>query len=166
MIRVGHGFDVHKLTEGRKLILCGVEIPYEKGLLGHSDADVALHALMDAILGAAALGDIGTHFPDTDDEFKGADSQELLERVMVLVEDVGYILGNADITILAQAPKLAPYIDQMRENISTVCGVDSSEINVKATTTEHLGFEGRGEGISAHAVVLLYKNEEFLPTEV
>lgn len=166
MIRVGHGMDVHRLTEGRKLILCGVEIPYEKGLLGHSDADVAVHALMDALLGALALGDIGTHFPDTDAEFQGADSMELLERVVVMIEDIGYTLGNADITIIAQAPKLAPYIEQMRENISAVCGVDISDVNVKATTTEGLGFEGQGQGISAHAVAIVYKNEELPPSEV
>lgn len=166
MIRVGHGMDVHRLTEGRKLILCGVEIPYEKGLLGHSDADVAVHALMDALLGALALGDIGTHFPDTDAEFQGADSMELLERVVVMIEDIGYTLGNADITIVAQAPKLAPYIEQMRENVSAVCGVDISDVNVKATTTEGLGFEGQGQGISAHAVAIVYKNEELPPSEV
>lgn len=166
MIRVGHGMDVHKLAEGRKLILCGVEIPYEKGLLGHSDADVAVHALMDALLGAVALGDIGTHFPDSDAEFKDADSMELLERVVVMIEDIGYTLGNADITIVAQAPKLAPYVEQMRENISAVCGVDVSDINVKATTTEGLGFEGQGQGISAHAVAIVYKNEELPPSEV
>lgn len=166
MIRVGHGMDVHKLTEGRKLILCGVEIPYEKGLLGHSDADVAVHALMDALLGAVALGDIGTHFPDSDAEFKDADSMELLERVVVMIEDIGYTLGNADITIVAQAPRLAPYVEQMRENISAVCGVDVSDINVKATTTEGLGFEGQGQGISAHAVAIVYKNEELPPSEV
>ncbi len=166
MIRVGHGIDVHRLTEGRKLILCGVEIPYEKGLLGHSDADVAVHALMDALLGALALGDIGTHFPDTDAEFQGADSMELLERVVVMIEDIGYTLGNADITIVAQAPKLAPYIEQMRENVSAVCGVDISDVNVKATTTEGLGFEGQGQGISAHAVAIVYKNEELPPSEV
>ena len=166
MIRVGHGMDVHRLTEGRRLILCGVEIPYEKGLLGHSDADVAVHALMDALLGALALGDIGTHFPDTDAEFQGADSMELLERVVVMIEDIGYTLGNADITIIAQAPKLAPYIEQMRENISAVCGVDISDVNVKATTTEGLGFEGQGQGISAHAVAIVYKNEELPPSEV
>ena len=166
MIRVGHGIDVHRLTEGRKLILCGVEIPYEKGLLGHSDADVAVHALMDALLGALALGDIGTHLPDTDAEFQGADSMELLERVVVMIEDIGYTLGNADITIVAQAPKLAPYIEQMRENVSAVCGVDISDVNVKATTTEGLGFEGQGQGISAHAVAIVYKNEELPPSEV
>lgn len=165
MIRVGHGIDVHKFAEGRKLILCGVEIPFEKGLLGHSDADAALHALMDAILGATALGDIGAHFPDTDEEFCGADSMALLERVVVMAEDVGYTLGNADITIVAQAPRLSLYIEQMRENISAVCGVDISDISIKATTTEGLGFEGEGLGISAHATVLMYKNEEFLTGE-
>ncbi|HIV01967.1 MAG TPA: 2-C-methyl-D-erythritol 2,4-cyclodiphosphate synthase [Candidatus Aphodoplasma excrementigallinarum] len=166
MIRVGHGMDVHKLTEGRKLILCGVEIPYEKGLLGHSDADVAAHALMDALLGAVALGDIGMHFPDSDAEFQDADSMGLLERVVVMIEDIGYTLGNADITIVAQAPRLAPYVEQMRENISAVCGVDVSDVNVKATTTEGLGFEGQGLGISAHAVAIVYKNEELPPSEV
>ena len=158
-MRIGHGYDVHKLCEGRKLILCGVDIPYEKGLLGHSDADVAVHALMDAILGAAALGDIGHLFPDTDDAYKGADSMVLLEKVISLVDDVGYYLSNADITIVAQKPKLAGYIDKMRENVSAVCGVDIHDINVKATTTEHMGFEGEGLGISAHAVVLLRKHE-------
>lgn len=166
MIRVGHGMDVHKLTEGRKLVLCGVEIPYEKGLLGHSDADVAAHALMDALLGAVALGDIGMHFPDSDAEFQDADSMGLLERVVVMIEDIGYTLGNADITIVAQAPRLAPYVEQMRENISAVCGVDVSDVNVKATTTEGLGFEGQGLGISAHAVAIVYKNEELPPSEV
>ena len=166
MMRIGHGYDVHRLVEDRKLILCGVEIPYALGLLGHSDADVALHALMDAHLGALALGDIGTHFPDTDAEFQDADSMELLERVVVMIEDIGYTLGNADITIVAQAPRLAPYIEQMRENISAVCGVDISDVNVKATTTEGLGFEGQGQGISAHAVAIVYKNEELPPSEV
>lgn len=166
MIRIGHGYDVHRLTEGRKLILGGVEIEYEKGLNGHSDADVAVHALMDAMLGAAALGDIGTHFPDTDPEYKGADSLTLLERVVVMIEDIGYVPGNADITIIAQAPKLAGYIEQMRENIAVACGLDINDINVKATTTEHLGFEGEGLGISAHAVVVLYKNEEYISSDV
>ncbi len=166
MIRIGHGYDVHRLTEGRKLILGGVEIEYEKGLDGHSDADVAVHALMDAMLGAAALGDIGTHFPDTDPEYKGADSLTLLERVVVMIEDIGYVPGNADITIIAQAPKLAGYIEQMRENIAVACGLDINDINVKATTTEHLGFEGGGLGISAHAVVVLYKNEEYISSDV
>lgn len=166
MIRVGHGYDVHRLEEGRKLILGGVEIEYEKGLAGHSDADVAVHALMDAMLGAAALGDIGMHFPDNDAEYAGADSLMLLERVIVMVEEIGYMLGNADITIVAQAPKLAQYVERMRENIAGACGVDVSDINVKATTTERLGFEGEGLGISAHAVVLLCKNEEYLASDV
>lgn len=163
MMRIGHGYDVHRLTEDRDLILGGVKIPYEKGLLGHSDADVCVHALMDAILGAAALGDIGQHFPDTDERYKGADSLELLREVCELIENIGYSLGNADITIIAQRPKLAPYIEQMRENIADFCGVDIHDIHVKATTTEHLGFEGRGEGISAHAVALLIRSE--LPIE-
>ncbi len=163
MMRIGHGYDVHRLVEGRDLILGGVKIPYELGLLGHSDADVCVHALMDAILGAAALGDIGQHFPDTDEKYKGADSLELLREVCELVEDLGYALVNADITIIAQKPKLAPYIAEMRENIADVCGADICDINVKATTTEKLGFEGRGEGISTHAVVLLSKAE--LPIE-
>lgn len=163
MIRIGHGYDVHRLVENRDLILGGVNIPYEKGLLGHSDADVCVHALMDAILGAAALGDIGQHFPDSDERYKGADSLELLREVCELVEDLGYSLGNADITIIAQRPKLAPFIEQMRTNIADVCGVDIHDINVKATTTEKLGFEGAGEGISAHAVALLVRAE--LPIE-
>ena len=157
MIRVGHGMDVHKLTEGRKLILCGVEIPYEKGLLGHSDADVALHALMDAMLGAVALGDIGAHFPDTDAAFAGADSMALLERVVVMAEDIGYVLGNADITIVAQAPKLAPYIPEMRERLAAAMGLDAGCVSVKATTEEGLGFTGSGEGIAAHAAALVEK---------
>lgn len=161
MIRIGHGYDVHRLVEERALILGGVKIEHEKGLLGHSDADVMLHALMDAILGAAAMGDIGRHFPDTDEEYKGADSLVLLEKVVRLADSVGYVLGNADITIIAQAPKLAPHIEKMRENIADVCGVDISRINVKATTTEKLGFEGEKLGISAHAVVLLYKSDAY-----
>lgn len=165
MIRIGHGYDVHRLTEGRKLILCGVEIPYEKGLLGHSDADVATHALMDAMLGAAALGDIGRYFPDNDEEYLGADSLELLGEVCRKIEDVGYVLGNADITIIAQKPHLAEYIEQMRENICDICGVNIEEVNVKATTTEKLGFEGAGEGISAHAVVILYDEQNEISTE-
>lgn len=158
MFRVGQGYDVHRLVEGRRLVLCGVEIEHETGLLGHSDADVATHALMDAMLGAAALGDIGQHFPDTEEEYAGADSLVLLERVAALLEDVGYCLGNADITIVAQRPKLAGFIDQMRENIAGVCGVPVEDINIKATTTERLGFEGREEGISAYAVVLLFSD--------
>lgn len=159
MIRVGHGYDVHRLESGRKLILCGVEIEHEKGLLGHSDADVAVHALMDAMLGAAALGDIGYHFPDSDEQYSGADSMVLLEKVVLMLESVGYVLGNADITIIAQSPKLAPYIEQMRKNVASVCGACINDINVKATTTEKLGFEGEKLGISAHAVVLLRKSE-------
>ena len=154
-LRIGHGYDVHRLVEGRKLILGGVEIPWEKGLLGHSDADVVLHALMDALLGAAALGDIGKHFPDTDDAYKGISSLELLGRVKALLEKDGYTLANADMTILAQAPKLAPHIPAMRSNIAKTLDVPEGCINVKATTEEHLGFTGRKEGIAAHAVVLL-----------
>ena len=157
-MRIGHGYDVHRLVPGRKLILCGVEIPFEKGLDGHSDADVATHALMDALLGAAALGDIGVHFPDTDPAYKGADSLELLRRVMELISD--YTLSNADLTILAQRPKLAPYIGQMVENLAQAMNVDPGQVNVKATTEEGLGFTGSGEGIAAHAVVLLEKRSE------
>ena len=153
--RIGHGYDVHKLVAGRKLILGGVEIPHETGLLGHSDADVVLHALMDALLGAAALGDIGKHFPDTDDAYKGISSLELLGRVKALLEKDGYSLANADMTVIAQAPKLAPYMSGMRSNIAKMLDVPEGCINVKATTEEHLGFTGRGEGIAAHAVVLL-----------
>ena len=154
-MRIGQGYDVHKLVEDRDLILCGVNIPYEKGLLGHSDADVALHALSDAILGAAAMGDIGKHFPDTDERYKGADSMLLLREVVRLVTDKGYTISNADITIVAQRPKISGYIDKMRENVSDALGVLIDRVSVKATTTEKLGFEGRGEGISAMAVVLL-----------
>lgn len=161
MIRIGHGYDVHALAENRRLVLGGVEIEHEKGLLGHSDADVMVHALMDAMLGAAALGDIGQHFPDSDDEYKDASSMELLARVVELVDEVGYTFGNADITIIAQQPKLAPYIEQMRENIALVCGTDTHDVNVKATTTEGLGFEGEKKGISAHAVVILYKRDVY-----
>ena len=152
--RIGHGYDVHKLVAGRKLILGGVGIPHETGLLGHSDADVVLHALMDALLGAAALGDIGKHFPDTDDAYKGISSLELLGRVKALLEKDGYSLANADMTVIAQAPKLAPYMPGMRSNIAKTLNVPEGCINVKATTEEHLGFTGRGEGIAAHAVVL------------
>lgn len=150
--RIGTGFDVHRLTEGRKLVLCGIEIPFEKGLLGHSDADVAVHALMDAMLGAAAMGDIGRHFPDTDDAYKGISSMILLQKVRELIEQEGFRLGNADITIMAQRPKLSPYIEKMRTNIAAVLGMDAGSINVKATTTEKLGFVGRQEGIAAEAV--------------
>ena len=155
MIRVGTGYDVHKLVEGRKLILGGVEIPYEKGLLGHSDADVLLHAIMDALLGAAAMGDIGLHFPDTSGEFKDISSIILLERVRDLIKNEGYEIGNIDATIIAQAPKMRPFIDEMRQNIANALQIDFKDINIKATTEEHLGFTGRGEGISSEAICLL-----------
>lgn len=154
-MRIGHGYDVHKLVEGRKLIVGGVDIPYEFGLLGHSDADVLLHAISDAILGAAALGDIGGMFPDTDDKWKGADSLVLLEVVVKRVNDEGYFIENIDSTLIAQQPKMKPHILSMRENIAKACGIDVSQVSVKATTEEQLGFTGRKEGISAHAVVLL-----------
>ena len=154
-MRIGHGYDVHRLVEGRKLILCGVEIPYEKGLLGHSDADVALHALMDALLGAAALGDIGRHFPDTDPAYKGADSGKLLDHVVGLLEEHGYAVGNVDVTIICQRPKLKDYIEQMRENVAAHLHVSADCVNIKATTTEKLGFEGEGLGISSHAVACI-----------
>ena len=151
-MRVGMGYDVHKLVEGRKLIIGGVEIPHSLGLLGHSDADVLLHAIMDALLGAAALGDIGKHFPDTDPRYKGADSLKLLEEVGNLLAAKGYVVGNVDATIVAQKPKMLPHIPQMRENIARVLRVDIDQINVKATTEEHLGFTGSGQGISSYAV--------------
>ena len=153
--RIGHGYDVHRLTEGRKLILGGVDIPYEKGLLGHSDADVLLHALMDALLGAAAMGDIGKLFPDTDEKYRGADSRVLLREVAARLKAAGYSIGNVDVTLIAQRPKVAPYIQQMRENIACDLAVDLSCVNVKATTEEHLGFTGNGEGMAAHAVALI-----------
>ncbi len=156
-MRIGHGYDVHRLTEGRKLILGGVEIPYEKGLLGHSDADVLIHALMDAMLGAAALGDIGRHFPDTDEKYSGISSVVLLREVSGLVAEKGYSLGNADVTVIAQRPKLAGYIEDMRKNISEALGVSPEKINIKATTEEKLGFTGEGLGIAAHAVAMLCK---------
>jgi len=152
MTRFGMGYDVHRLVEGRRLILGGVDVPYEKGLLGHSDADVLLHAVSDALLGAAALGDIGTHFPDTDERFRGADSGKLLAEVARLVRAEGYAIGNVDATIVAQAPKLLPHIPRMRENIARMIGVAVSDVNVKATTEERLGFTGSGEGMSAYAV--------------
>lgn len=155
--RVGTGYDVHKLVPERKLILCGVEVPYELGLLGHSDADVALHALSDALLGAAALGDIGKHFPDTDERFKGADSAKLLEHVVHLVEKKGWQVNNVDVTIIAQKPKLASYIPAMRSRVAQVLKIDEDCVNVKATTTEKLGFTGRGEGIAAEAIASLVK---------
>ncbi len=156
-MRIGHGYDVHRLVEGRALILGGVDIPYEKGLLGHSDADVLTHAVMDALLGAACLGDIGQHFPDTDLAYAGADSLALLGKVMELLAVRGYVLCNLDATILAQAPKLAPHIPQMRANLARTMGVDPDQVSVKATTEEGLGFTGQGLGIAAHAVVLLDK---------
>lgn len=155
MIRVGQGFDVHQLVEGRPCMIGGVTIPYEKGLLGHSDADVLLHAISDAILGALGLGDIGKHFPDTDDAYKDADSVVLLERVWRLATERGYRLGNIDSTIIAQRPKMLPYIPQMAEVIARCLQADVSQVNVKATTTEQLGFTGRGEGIAAQSVVCL-----------
>lgn len=154
-MRIGHGYDVHKLVEGRKLILGGVEIPYEKGLLGHSDADVLLHAVMDALLGAAALGDIGRHFPDTDPAYKGADSRVLLRAVRGKIEAAGYTVGNIDVTMIAQRPKLKDYIPQMEENIAADLGIAPDQINVKATTEEKLGFTGDGSGMSCHSVCLL-----------
>ena len=154
-MRIGHGYDVHRLTENRKLILGGVCIPYEKGLLGHSDADVLVHAVMDALLGAAALGDIGKHFPDTDEKYKNADSIELLRHVVSLLEDKSYKISNIDATIIAQAPKLKPYIPQMVKNIANACGISEEQVNVNATTEEKLGFTGEGLGISAHSVCLI-----------
>jgi 2-C-methyl-D-erythritol 2,4-cyclodiphosphate synthase len=153
--RVGTGFDVHQLVAGRALIVGGVAIPYERGLLGHSDADVLLHAIADALLGAAALGDIGKHFPDSDPTYKGADSRTLLRTVVQRVREAGWLVGNIDATIIAQAPKMAPHIEQMRVNIAADCGVTVLSVNVKATTTEQLGFTGRGEGIAAQASALL-----------
>ncbi len=154
-MRIGMGYDVHRLTEGRKLVMGGVEIPYEKGLLGHSDADVLLHAVMDALLGAAALGDIGKHFPDTDPAYRGISSLKLLSCVGELLEENCFFIENIDATIIAQAPKMRPHIDAMRENIAKTLGIDISQVNVKATTEEGLGFTGNGEGISAQAVCLL-----------
>lgn len=153
--RVGLGFDVHRLVEDRRCIICGVDIPYSRGLLGHSDADVALHALADALLGAAALGDIGRHFPDTDPEWEGADSRRILRAVVDMLENRGFIVGNADITIAAQAPKMAPFIEQMRANVAADLRIPIDCVAVKATTTEHLGFTGRGEGIAAWATALI-----------
>ena len=154
-MRIGTGYDVHKLAEGRKLIIGGVEIPYEKGLLGHSDADVLVHAVMDALLGAAALGDIGKHFPDSDPKYKGADSLMLMREVRRILSENGFEVGNVDATIIAQAPKMSPHIDTMRRNIADALGIDVSQVSVKATTEERLGFTGRGEGISAQAVALI-----------
>lgn len=154
-MRIGQGYDVHKLVEGRKLILGGVEIPYEKGLLGHSDADVLLHAIMDALLGAAALGDIGKHFPDSDEKYKGISSIELLKEVSLLLKNNNYSIMNIDSTVIAQKPKLAPFIDEMRKNISSSLGIDIDRVSVKATTEEGLGFTGEGLGIASSAICLI-----------
>lgn len=154
-MRIGHGYDVHKFADNRKLIIGGVEIPYEKGLLGHSDADVLLHAISDALLGAAALGDIGKHFPDNSDEFLNIDSRILLRRVVALLNDKGYKIGNIDATVIAQKPKMLPFIEKMRQNIASDCGVEIDRINLKATTEEGLGFTGELLGISAHAVCII-----------
>ena len=154
-MRIGTGYDVHKLVEGRKLIIGGVEIPHEKGLLGHSDADVLVHAIMDALLGAAALGDIGKFFPDTDERYKGADSLMLMREVRQILDENGFKIENVDSTIIAQAPKMSPHIEEMRRKIAEALGIDVSQVSVKATTEERLGFTGRGEGISAQAVALI-----------
>ncbi|MCZ2135455.1 MAG: 2-C-methyl-D-erythritol 2,4-cyclodiphosphate synthase [Burkholderiales bacterium] len=154
-VRIGTGFDVHRLVKGRALIIGGVDIAYERGLLGHSDADVLLHAVCDALLGAAALGDIGRHFPDSDPRYRGADSRALLRHVVALLRDAGWQVGNIDATIIAEAPRMAPHIERMRQNLAADAAVDIGQINVKATTTERLGFTGRGEGIAAQAVALL-----------
>ncbi len=156
-MRIGHGYDVHRLTENRKLILGGVDIEFEKGLLGHSDADVLLHAISDALLGAAAMGDIGKLFPDNDDRFLGADSRKLLEVVVQKIAEKGYRIVNIDSTVIAQRPKLSPYIDMMRANIAESCSISVDDVSVKATTEEKMGFTGEGMGISAHAVVLIEK---------
>lgn len=165
-MRIGSGYDVHRLTEGRKLILGGVEIPFEKGLLGHSDADVLVHAVMDALLGAAALGDIGKHFPDTDPAYAGADSMRLLAEVRRLIEERGYFIENVDATVIAQRPKLASFIPQMKENIASVLGISGGQVNVKATTEEGLGFTGEGLGIAASAVCLLSEIQNYVGADV
>ena len=157
MFRIGHGYDVHALVSGRKLFLCGVEIPHTLGLLGHSDADVAIHALCDSMLGALALGDIGKHFPDTDEKYKGIDSKILLKHVNMLINEKGYLVGNIDLTVVAQKPKLSPYIQTMRETIADILSCPVEKISVKATTTEHLGFEGEEKGISSTCVCLLVR---------
>lgn len=165
-MRIGMGYDVHKLVEGRDLIMGGVNIPYEKGLLGHSDADVLLHAIMDALLGAAALGDIGKHFPDTDPAYKGISSIKLVEHVGNLLDEHGFVIENIDATIIAQRPKMRPHIDQMRENIANALGIEVDRVNVKATTEEGLGFTGSGEGISSQAICLLQKLTDYSSVDV
>lgn len=160
-MRIGMGYDVHRLTEDRKLIIGGVEIPFEKGLLGHSDADVLLHAIMDALLGGAALGDIGKHFPDTDSQYKGISSMKLLEKVGILLEEKRYVIGNIDTTIIAQMPKMRPYIDRMRENIANALKIEIDQVNVKATTEEGMGFTGLGQGISAQAICILEEVRDY-----
>ncbi len=165
-MRIGSGYDVHRLTEDRPLIIGGVRIPFEKGLLGHSDADVLIHAVMDALLGAAALGDIGKHFPDTDPAYKGADSMELLAHVRTLLEDKAYFIENIDCTVIAQRPKLAPYIPAMRKNIASALGIQEGQVNVKATTEEGLGFTGEGLGIAANAVCLLSEIQNFVGADL
>ena len=165
-MRIGNGYDVHRLVEGRKLILGGVDVPYEKGLLGHSDADVLIHAVMDALLGAAALGDIGKHFPDHDPAYEGADSMQLLSHVKKLLDDRAYFIENIDCTIIAQRPKLAPYIPQMKKNIADVLGLAEGQVNVKATTEEGLGFTGEGLGIASSAVCLLSEIQNYVGADV
>lgn len=166
MIRIGHGYDVHRLENGRRLILGGVQIPYPQGLAGHSDADVLTHAVMDALLGAAGLGDIGMHFPDTDDRFEGIDSLILARETVALVQDAGYCICNIDSTLIAQAPKLSPYLPQMRKALSQALQINTNQINIKATTEEHLGFTGRKEGIAAHAVCLLERTNQVQPLQL
>ena len=166
MMRIGHGYDVHRLENGRRLILGGVQIPYPQGLSGHSDADVLTHAVMDALLGAAGLGDIGMHFPDTDDRFEGVDSLILARETVALVHDAGYSICNIDSTLIAQAPKLSPYLPKMRKALSQALQINTDQINIKATTEEHLGFTGRKEGIAAHAVCLLERTNQVQPLQL
>lgn len=166
MMRIGHGYDVHRLENGRRLILGGVQIPYPQGLAGHSDADVLTHAVMDALLGAAGLGDIGMHFPDTDDRFEGINSLILARETVALVQDAGYCICNIDSTLIAQAPKLSPYLPQMRKALSQALQINTNQINIKATTEEHLGFTGRKEGIAAHAVCLLERTNQAQPLQL
>lgn len=166
MMRIGHGYDVHRFESGRRLILGGVQIPYPQGLAGHSDADVLTHAVMDALLGAAGLGDIGMHFPDTDDRFEGVDSLILARETVALVHDAGYSICNIDSTLIAQAPKLSPYLPQMRKALSQALQITIDQINIKATTEEHLGFTGRKEGIAAHAVCLLERTNQVQPLQL